>query len=100
MQIYSHLIWLLLAFTIVLIHARNVHYDFNDQLDDDDYNVNARKRQMLHVNRNIHRSSIFDKDLSDLFKNEENILNAQERSLASARKVKAIVKGDPREFMG
>ncbi|CAF1017692.1 unnamed protein product [Rotaria sp. Silwood1] len=97
MQINSHLVWLLLAFAIVLIHARNAHYDFNGLLNDDDYKINAQERQMFHLNR---KSPLFDKSLSDPFTSEEIILNPQERSLATARRAQAIVKGDPREFMG
>ncbi|CAF2419504.1 unnamed protein product [Rotaria sp. Silwood2] len=100
MKINTHLVWLLLAFTIVLIHARNVHYDFNRQLDDDEYNVNTQERQMFQLNRNIGKSPLLRKTLFDPFTSEENILNPQERSLGTARRAQSIVKGDPREFMG
>ncbi|CAF3292525.1 unnamed protein product [Rotaria socialis] len=98
MKIYSYIVGLLLACITVLIHARNLHYGFNDQLDNDDYNLNTQDRQMFRSDYNLRRLPSIDTNLLNFFANEEN--NRRERAIATARRAQAIVKGDPREFMG
>jgi hypothetical protein len=65
-------------------------------LDDDDYNKNDQRRQ-IYLNR---PSESFAKKFFNMFINEHNFLYDQDRLTPMSRRAKAIIKGDPREFMG
>jgi hypothetical protein len=55
---------------------------------------------MFYSKRNLHRSSFHPQILFNPINNEQKIPYEQERLPAFARDPKAIIKGDPREFMG
>jgi hypothetical protein len=76
--------------------ARNVRFNFDDQFDDDS-SINEQQKPMFVSKRHLPRSSFYPKIL---FINEQNIPYEQDRSSSFARDPKAIIKGDPREFMG
>jgi len=75
--------------------ARNVRFDF-----DDDSSINEQQKPIFYSKRNLHRSSFHPQILFSPINNEQKIPYEQERLPAFARDPKAIIKGDPREFMG
>ena len=66
-----------------------------DELLEDEANDGlAQERSSYQVKRNLYKSALLQQQLFDLLANE------QDRIPMVARRSKAIVKGDPREFMG
>lgn len=73
--------------------ARNIYWNTNDQLEN---NMNEQRRQIF-----LHKTSpTFAKKFFDMFPNEQQIPYDDELLSPMARRAKAIIKGDPREFMG
>jgi hypothetical protein len=71
--------------------------DFNDQLDDV-YDINEQRRDVY-----FHKPSpLFVKKFFNTFANDRYpyISYEHEQLPLIARRAKAIIKGDPREFMG
>jgi hypothetical protein len=63
---------------------------------DYDYNKNEQRRQ-IYFNR---PSVSFAKRIFNMPTNEQNFPYEQDRLTSMSRRAKAIIKGDPREFMG
>lgn len=76
--------------------ARNHGNDFVERADD----VNERERSILQFNRNLRKFPSLNPRLFNYIINEDYIPSEQERLPTPARRAQAIVKGDPREFMG
>ncbi len=55
---------------------------------------------ILHSNHYLNQPEIFQEILLQLFKNERNKQRENDHIQTIAKRAKAIVKGDPREFMG
>lgn len=84
----------------VRFRAKPLTYGLNNLLDDDEYILNKEESQIYHSNGNVRRSPVFDLKLLNPLRSQDNILNEYERGLGTKRRAQAIVKGDPREFMG
>ncbi|CAF0915513.1 unnamed protein product [Adineta ricciae] len=95
-----YLVGLFLALTFVVLHARNVPYDLIEQIDDEPNSNTDEQRREIFFDRIPSKSASNSKKLIIHIGNEHNYPYEADRSMAFARRAKAIVKGDPREFMG
>jgi len=55
---------------------------------------------MFLSNPKLNQRQIFEEMLYKFFKNRNNYQQENDRYEAIAKRAKAIIKGDPREFMG
>jgi hypothetical protein len=69
--------------------------DFDDRFNND-YNLDEERREIYFPKS----SPLFTKKFFNMFKGEQIIPYEQDRLSPIARRAKAIIKGDPREFMG
>ncbi len=61
--------------------------------------MNEEQREIMHLVDDINRLERFE-ELLKFFQNEQNNQREYDRYQSIAKRAKAIVKGDPREFMG
>ncbi|CAF3711424.1 unnamed protein product [Adineta steineri] len=99
MHINSCLFGLILTITFVLIHGRNIPFDFDNQFDND-LNIHQQRKENTYYDLTPQKLLLYTRNLFNSIGNEHRFPYKQDRSIAFARRAKAIVKGDPREFMG
>jgi hypothetical protein len=92
----------LLPLLIGFSRAKSIDWKFNHLSDEESEEINPVERQaFFRVDRHLHQTPAFHQQLLTLLANEQNhFASENERLAAMARRAKAIVKGDPREFMG
>ncbi|CAF3590829.1 unnamed protein product [Adineta steineri] len=82
-----------------LLHGRNIPFDFDNQFDND-LNINQQRKENAYYDLTPQKLLLYTRNLFNSIGNEHPFPYKQDRSIAFARRAKAIVKGDPREFMG
>ncbi|UJR32860.1 hypothetical protein I4U23_020321 [Adineta vaga] len=102
MQKNCYLLGLFLALIFVFIPARTIPLNSYEPVADDlIMNNNEHRRQIFYFDRMPSKSSSSNpKKLIIHIGNEHTYPHEHDRSILFARRAKAIVKGDPREFMG
>ena len=76
-----------------LLSARSIYSDVNEQFDENDFDRNDQRREW-HYPR-LYPNKFFNWKAKELVQPYD-----QDRIQIETRRAKAIIKGDPREFMG
>ncbi|CAF1305973.1 unnamed protein product [Adineta steineri] len=90
----SQLVLLLLALSMILVSAKTIR-----SVDGENDTSDEQQPEMFHSNHKFNHPQIYEEMLTRFLKNRAN--NQEYNPYETiAKRAKAIIKGDPREFMG